>query len=177
MPEVQNAELLTRIFGYWPTFHDAEVLAIFFDREGRDGYYGPTLETKIHVFEMTSEIDDQGRYVLRHHTLVTLRFFQVDTFQADGFNHQNVLGELEINALDPSEKENARFRVCFSTSYGLEMEFHCKAIQVAAVEPFRPTQMEHLTFGRWQLAFDREGTKRGKHAERRAGGMRLLILS
>jgi hypothetical protein len=34
---VANAHALTQIFGYWPSFHDAEVLTMCFDRAGEDG--------------------------------------------------------------------------------------------------------------------------------------------
>jgi hypothetical protein len=37
MPLVENAAALTKIFGKWPTFHDAEVLRIVLDRAGDDG--------------------------------------------------------------------------------------------------------------------------------------------
>jgi hypothetical protein len=58
MPLVENAAALTKIFGKWPTFHDAEVLRIVLDRAGDDG---PTIEAQIHVFAMTSRVDDSGR--------------------------------------------------------------------------------------------------------------------
>jgi hypothetical protein len=32
---VENAEILTGIFGRWPSFHDAEVLSLYLDRQAR----------------------------------------------------------------------------------------------------------------------------------------------
>lgn len=40
---VHNAEALTQIFGHWPSFHDAEVVAMSLDRVGDDG---PSLEAR-----------------------------------------------------------------------------------------------------------------------------------
>jgi len=34
---VKNADVLINIFGYWPSFHDAEVLTMRLDRAGADG--------------------------------------------------------------------------------------------------------------------------------------------
>ena len=65
-PTVDGAELLTVRFGYWPSFHDAEVVRVRFERSGEDS---PFMECQIHVFEMTEEVDEEGFYVLRHHTL------------------------------------------------------------------------------------------------------------
>lgn len=138
MAVIENSEALTEVFGRWPSFHDAEILWIHFDRDGQCGYSGPTLETRIHVFEMTSEVNAQGGYVLRHHTLVTLRFLQVDNFNADGFNHQNVLWGLEITDVSERQLENIRFQVRFPSSYGLEMAFICKAIMVVATDAYSP---------------------------------------
>jgi hypothetical protein len=139
MEKVANSEALTGIFGYWPSFHDAEVLSIHFDREGHTGYGGPTLETKVHVFEMTSEVNERGFYVLRHHTIVTLRFFQVDDLLAEGFNVQNVLWGMEITDASDAQMENVTFKVRFSSSFGLEMAFACKAVAVIAAEPHSPS--------------------------------------
>jgi hypothetical protein len=33
-PDIPGAALVVGWFGYWPTFHDAEVLSIFLDRTG-----------------------------------------------------------------------------------------------------------------------------------------------
>src|SRR5687767_7038301 len=95
MKKVRNIEALEQIFGYWPSFHDAEVVKVRLDRgdsldaqgEGRK----PTLEADIHVFETTDEVTDQGFYALRKHTLATFAFRGIDELQLEGFNHQNVL--------------------------------------------------------------------------------------
>lgn len=71
---VKNSSALTSIFGTWPSFHDAEVLSMHFDRGGDDG---PSLEARVHVFSMTSDVDERGYYVLTNHTLVTLRFSNI----------------------------------------------------------------------------------------------------
>jgi hypothetical protein len=140
MAEIENKEVLTEVFGYWPSFHDAEVLSIHLDREGQSGYFGPTSSAKVRVFEITSEVSEHGSYILRHHTLVTLRFFQVDDFQAGGFNHENTLWGLAITDVSDRQLENIKFEVRFSSSYGLEMAFVCKAVRVVAAESYSPAE-------------------------------------
>lgn len=132
---IENAGSLELVFGGWPSFHDAEVLRVVLDRSGEDG---PTLEAAIHVFEMTSEIDSRGYYVLRHHTEVVLRFTGVVLSRLQWFNHQNVLSSLEISELDPRDREGRAFRVEMPSSYGLEAEFDCKRAVVASVRPYGP---------------------------------------
>jgi hypothetical protein len=77
---------------------------------------------------------------LRHHTLVTLRFYQVDSFLADGFNQQNVLWGLEMTDVSDRQMENIKFEVRFPSSFGLEMAFVCKAAGVIAAEPYTPPE-------------------------------------
>src|SRR5688500_17681908 len=99
---IEGSERLTSIFGYWPSFHDAEVIEFSLWRGNIDpdaGVYTlPILTTKIHLWELTSEIDARGYYVLRHRTLATLRFHEVDEFCMDGFNHQNQIFSLNISS-------------------------------------------------------------------------------
>ncbi len=132
---IENAGSLEVVFGRCPSFHDAEVLRVVLDRSGDDG---PTLEAAIHVFEMTSEVDSRGYYVLRHHTEVVFRFTGVVLSRLQWFNHQNVLSSLEISELDPRDHEGRAFRVEMPSSYGLEAEFDCKRVVVASVRPYEP---------------------------------------
>src|SRR6266550_5444997 len=98
MSLIEHSDKLTGIFGRWPSFHDAEVLRLALDRTGPEG---PTLDVQIHVFAATSEVDSTGHYVLKNHTLVTLRFTEVAVENLQWFNKQNVLFELAIVDIDP----------------------------------------------------------------------------
>jgi hypothetical protein len=132
-PPVEDADRLLRIFGKWPCFHDAEVLRLTLDRAGPEG---PTLEAQIHVSEMTTAIDGDGRYVLRHPTRVTLRFTNVLLETAHGFNQQNVLTDLEITSGPPAAKEGRRFGVVMGGCWGLHAELSCDRIVVVEAIPW-----------------------------------------
>src|SRR5690349_8078454 len=88
---IAGAHKLVEVFGYWPSFHDSEVLWVRLDRKPTGDGYGPTLEVLVHTFEMTSEVNSGGHYVLRNHVLVHLQFLDVVELHMDGFNHQNAL--------------------------------------------------------------------------------------
>lgn len=135
MELVQSADRLTQIFGYWPTFHDAEVIRIVLDRGGTGG---PTLEAEIHVFEMTSEIAPSGFYVLKKHTFVTLLFRGVALHELKWFNHQNVLFDLSLSSLDPTQHDGYRIDVEMTSSYGMAASFQCVECEVTNVQPWVP---------------------------------------
>jgi len=108
---IAGSEKLTKIFGYWPSFHDAEVQELHFLRgnvQPEKGVYDfPLLTLKIHVWELTKDVDSKGYLILRHHTLTTLRFRDVFDFQMQGFNHQNAMLALNLT------------RACFINRFGL----------------------------------------------------------
>src|SRR5688572_22897955 len=95
-PNIRNIERLTSIFGCRPSFHDAEVVWLRFDRNATPLGDGPTVEALIHVFKITNEVSAEGNYVLQDHVLVHLRFARVMELKVDGFNHQNALFGLSI---------------------------------------------------------------------------------
>jgi len=133
MTDIQNKKALIDIFGHWPSFHDAEILRMSLEREGEDG---PYLEAHIHVFEMTSEIDAKGYYVLKNPTLVTFRFTHIVLEYLKWFNQQNVLWDLEITNIKPEENDGCNFKVVMPSSYGLEASFDCKDIIIVNVKPY-----------------------------------------
>ena len=135
---IDNASVLVAVFGYWPSFHDAEVLAIRLDRSGVSG--GPELEADIHVFEMTSTVTPDGLYELRHHTLVTLRFEGVDELSLEGFNNQNALMGLQIEDISSRQLELLKWEVTFDAAFGLDASFLCRGIAVASAKPFNPSR-------------------------------------
>jgi hypothetical protein len=133
---IAGAEQLVAVFGYWPSFHDAEVLWLRLDRRAHgDGCYGPTLEALVHAFEMTSEVGADGYYVLRHHVLVLLRFRDVVDLRLDGFNHQNALMGLTLTDLRDRQMERVRWAVRFDSAWGVDASFQCYSVEIVSVVP------------------------------------------
>ena len=91
---VTNSHLLVQAMGFWPSFHDANLLSAV---RGRD-----TCRALAHVHEPTSEVDANGYSVLRGHHLVTLEMLGVSEctlprdFDGDVLDHLAAvrLGEL-----------------------------------------------------------------------------------
>jgi hypothetical protein len=126
---IENAELITNIFGNWPSFHDAEIHTILITR---DCVSGPCMDATIHHWHSTSEVDSKGYLISKNHTLSTIRFSGVTDLQMRDFNHQNVLWDLEITELaNPGEG----FAVSMPPSYGCEATFKCKTIRVISAIP------------------------------------------
>jgi hypothetical protein len=132
---IVGAEKLTAVFGYWPSFHDAEVVWIHLDRGGQFGAAGPTFEVLVHTFEITSNADASGILALRHHVLVHLRFRAVEDLKLEEFNHQNALFGLDIAEVPVAQSNGNRFQVRFDPAYGIWASFQCRDVECVQVTP------------------------------------------
>jgi len=104
--EIEGAAELEEWFGYWPSFHDAEIVSLHLNRKGSSSLC-------VHTWEMTKEINDKGHYVLAKHIVVEFVFEAVYELALNGFNQQNVIFGLTI------EKTDLGFRVTLEDCYGL----------------------------------------------------------
>jgi hypothetical protein len=146
-PIIQHSDRIANIFGCWPSFHDAEILHLGLSVAGGKpwlpGSPSPMLETQIHAFEMTKEVNAEGFLVLRHHTLVVLQFRNVQNLELSGFSYQNAIFEL-IFGLEPMFPKGGGplegpaptvITVMIDSSCGLSGKFKCGEAEVLSVEP------------------------------------------
>ena len=136
---IRGSEKITNIFGCWPSFHDAEVLDLHFWRghidAGKGVYDFPVLTLKIHLWQL-AEVNSQGFLVLKHHTLTTLRFANVEQdFNMLGFNHQNAILELSITSVERTRIPSPYFSVEIVPAFGIGASFHCAQIEVVDATP------------------------------------------
>lgn len=132
---LDNERLVADAFGYWPSFHDAEVHWLRLERPFKEelGYAEPAVEFLIHGWEMTNEVDARGYYVLQKHHLVQFRFEGLGESDLSGFNHQNAILGLRISKAEGDGAE--RIRVVFEHAHGLCGHFTAVSGQVVSVTP------------------------------------------
>jgi hypothetical protein len=138
---IEGSARLTNIFGHWPSFHDAEVIDLHLRRGDafteRSHPRLPVLTAQIHLWEMTQEVDARGYYVLRNHTLGTLRFHDVLDLEIKGFGDQYIMFGLSITAQERSEGTWKRtFAVEFEPVSDFGVTFHCSRIEVVDAVPW-----------------------------------------
>jgi len=133
MRDIVGEEKLTAIFGKIPSFHDAEVWSLSFERTAD----GVMVTTVVHVFAMAPILVPTDTHRAIKHTRVTFRFTDCDDVDLGGFNHQNVLSSLVIS---DNEQKNAKqpFSVRFGPCYGLEGSLTCAGIEVVDAVPWVP---------------------------------------
>jgi hypothetical protein len=135
MAEIYGAELVTGIFGHWPSFHDAEVVRLVLERTAKYEA-GPLLLADVHTFETTPDIDPQGFYVRRHHTLVYLRFDGVQDLELNNFNNQNALSGLVFTEIGSPAFPEPSYEIVFHGVHGVSATFRCREVMVVGVQPW-----------------------------------------
>lgn len=133
--KIISFEKISEIFGYWPSFHDAEIINISLDRSGKDEWEGPILFAKIHVFQMGPETKNNGKeFVYHHHLIVTFRFTTVENLALGGFNQQNAIDGLEISEKYNEERKINVFGIKLSPGFGVQCSFDCDSIEIINLE-------------------------------------------
>ncbi len=107
--EVPGGQQLMEWFGgRVPSFHDAEVLELALDRDKA------RCNIKIHAFQMTSEVDAKGFFVLDRHVVVSFQLEGVANLELNDFNEQNAIYGLAL-----SRTADQGFRLELDPCYGL----------------------------------------------------------
>jgi hypothetical protein len=78
LQSIKGAQELHDWFGFWPDFHDAEVIRFHLNRSG-PSYLA------VHTWQMTKRIDSQGFYELEKHVVVEFILDEVSNLSLDGF--------------------------------------------------------------------------------------------
>lgn len=121
---VEGAKSLYDWFGYWPSFHDAEVISLHLNRIGLSSL-------ALHTWEMTKEVDDKGYYVLAKHVVVEFAMKEVVGLSLNGFSHQNVIFGLAI------ERTENGYRLALDDCYGIAGDLEAKGISIRLI-PGKP---------------------------------------
>jgi hypothetical protein len=125
---IEGAQGLFDWFGYWPVFHDSEVISLRLNRASPSSLV-------IHTWEMTKEIDEQNFYVLAKHVVVEFVLDEVSELDLSGFSHQNVLSSVVI------EKTDTGFRLDLGPCYGLAGTIEAKTVSIR-LTPGKPTDRD-----------------------------------
>ena len=144
-PFIKSSDKIKDIFGYWPTFHDAEIHSLSLSGGVADpfetGCESPMLDIRIHLWEMTNEVDEKGWIVLAEHTLAELRFRNVEKLELSNFNYHNCIMEMifgmEPENLNPvgSGRHPPMITVEILPAFGLSGKFKCQSAEVVSAVP------------------------------------------
>jgi hypothetical protein len=128
-PSIPGVESVVEFVGRWPSFSDAEVLEISLRRKTRSSIV-------VHVWRMTSEVDQKGYYVTDHHAVVTVWLEGISDLDLGGFSVQNVIGDLSI------ERQGTVYRVSLRSLFGVGGHIDAERVSLS-LQPGRPQDAVH----------------------------------
>ena len=111
-------------FGFWPSFHDAEVVRLHLNRRGFS-------KLAVHTWEMTKNLDSKGCYELVKHVVVEFILEDVSDLSLESFSGQNVIFGLAIDKIETG------FRLTLDPCYGLSGSIVAQSVFIR-LTPGRP---------------------------------------
>lgn len=140
---IVGSEKLTGVLGRWPVFHDAEVIEFNLWRgevvPEEDKWQFPTATVSLWIIEHLQSADHNESHVPCIEMIVKLRFDNLDDLKLDGFNHQNAILALRIEATERGEGFPPTFVVTFQSAHGMGASFRCLGIEVLDTVRCPPT--------------------------------------
>lgn len=127
---VVNSEALLSAFGFWPSFHDAEVHSAILDRG--NALEPPSITLVVYAFSCDREVDENGFFRITTSVLVTLKASDVRASELVDLGHQNVLSSMGFEST-----EEGLVRVTLEPCYGLSGSIVCSQVRIESVTPWR----------------------------------------
>jgi hypothetical protein len=123
--EITNSKIVIDHFGYWPTFHDSEIISIKFERTWDKN--NSLVQMRVYAFEMTDKL--KGKYFeLIKHCLVDIEFIGINNNEMDGFNHQNAVQGLDFG------REGEYLFCKIDSAYGVDGYIEAKEIKITKLD-------------------------------------------
>lgn len=127
---VQNTEKVVKAIGFWPRFHDAEVISVSASRSGV-GYAASSsarLCVNVRLYKEIGQGTANYEVVCFQSLLIELLFYHLHTFSVEDFNHQNVIDSIEF-----SRKAEQLIEVNVSSIFGFGGVIRCARVEVGDV--------------------------------------------
>ena len=122
--QISGSEDLIAWFGFWPSFHDAEVLSIHLNRASESSVV-------IHTWHRTDQVDRRGYFVLDKHVVVTFILEGIITVRLEDFNHQNVISGLSLETIASG------YRLTLHPCFGAQGILEAKRVRIT-IQPGSP---------------------------------------
>jgi hypothetical protein len=130
---IAEAQRVVAALGFWPSFHDAEIVKFSVERAVPVEAGSAVARMVVHVrqYATIGEGTSQYQRILVKSVLIHFAFIDVNDLELSNFNHQNVIGAIEVAQLEGAESLLA---VEIESVWGLGASILCSTVAVEAVE-------------------------------------------
>lgn len=125
-----NTENVIEALGYWPSFHDAEVISFSAARAapGQAGKTSARLCVNVCQYKEVGAGTTEYEMVCCKSVLIEFLFVDLQFLSLEDFNHQNV-----INSITFSRLENDSVEAEFDSIFGIGGVIRCTSVEVSDV--------------------------------------------
>jgi hypothetical protein len=114
---IPGADEVSRWFGNWPVFHDAEISKLELHSDS-------VITFNLYAWNMTKDLDEKGYYINEKYADVSFRLEEVSAINITDLTEVGILFGLDI------EKQNDLFTFVINASYGINGTITCKRCSV-----------------------------------------------
>jgi hypothetical protein len=118
---VDNGKALVEAMGYWPSFHDANVLEVARDAD--------TFSVTVHLFAMTDQVDSAGYYILEKHHRVKIVMHGVQSSSLPATYSDDCLDRLSFS------RAGEFLQVDFESHMDQDGTVICRGAEIASIVP------------------------------------------
>ncbi|MBC7624383.1 MAG: hypothetical protein H7232_13450 [Aeromicrobium sp.] len=131
---ITGSEKVSDALGFWPTFHDAEVISFSAERALplQIDYTVARLAVHVRHYKSVGEGTVDYELALQKSVLVRFVFHGACDFTLSEFNHQNVINSISVSCIDNNEAAN--LRVDIESIWGFGGSLRCSSVAIEAVE-------------------------------------------
>jgi Immunity protein 50 len=128
--QILGAEKVIAALGYWPKFHDAEIIlfsaarALPFKTGDTMGHLNLNVRQYISVGEGTAQYEQ----ILSKSVLIRFIFNEIRDIEISGFNHQNVIDSITFSRIQINDRANIVVEI--ESIFGLGGSLCCSAVAV-----------------------------------------------
>ena len=133
---IAGSERLVAVLGYWPSFHDAEVISVSARRTLPVVLGGTSVSLVVHVrkYEARGEGTAQYEQLLVKSVLAGFLCTQVADLQLSEFNHQNVIDSLSVSKEPSVESPDSPLVLAIEPIWGIGGTVRCATVELSTVE-------------------------------------------
>lgn len=132
LEQVTDYTKLVERFGFWPSFHDNEILKITLDRSPNGQEHCAEMTIELVTFDIRKNPKD----LERKNTVVSLVFKGLINMDLKSFNYQNAINGIWLWKERNANLRKDTFRAEFGKAFGADGSLECEEVIVKCVQPY-----------------------------------------
>ena len=133
---IVGSEQLVAALGYWPSFHDAEIISVSAQRALPVAVGGGRVELVVHIRKYETRGEGTAHYeqALVKSILATFLCTEVVDLELSEFNHQNVINSLSVQSEPSAEAAGSPLVLSIEPIWGIGGTVRCARVELSTVQ-------------------------------------------